>query len=601
MSNVPVIPSDVGLNANYNAIQTAMAGIPWIEESYSRAYRVKELRDNQAYYIPKVYNSKREYISLEPDDEVTGFSFIDVVGDEEFSSYNQGLDSYIVQQEVELIVFANIEQINNQEDYIFGQELQADVIKALTFGPCQGKIENINRIVSGLEDVWNRYTYSQFDPKFYVENFVTFKVNMTLYSNYRCLRTYENDFIVNPCGDYTVQGNIYRNIASGNYGDLSIWEIYDGNAWVPATRIPNGTDDINIIGDNQITILENQTYYANNITLFPLLNGVGGFMFVIIGSLYYSGARNIASGDPLNPQPPSGLGSSPLIYDDSTGSLIRYGLSGDADSATLTAGSRRLLGKYTDQYKVASGSILNFNAGTSRHGDRVVFERGIYDFNQATQPDQDLSSGEYPNGEFGVIEVVNGATLKAPQEISGRQAGSNIFALSNFVLDDTSKIVYNKPFTAANPYLTTNAYELRGIVEYSLNGNQGLIRNSPLQGGSVGVDIDTYYNLVLDVSGVKSLFYDTTIIQSLTIGGTATLGLNGNTIEYDTEAFIKYLGSSNIIGDELPDSGSGVSICKNIECEDNSTLDLGGKTVNIRGVLIGEGITIINGTLNENQ
>ena len=162
MSSVPVIPSNVGLNANYNAIQTAMAGIPWIEESYSRAYRVKELRDNQTYYIPKVYNSKREYISLEPDDNVTGFSFIDVVGDEEFSSYNQGLDSYIVQQEVELIVFANIEQINNQEDYIFGQELQADVIKALTFGPCQGKIENINRIVSIIRS--GRLSYNSLDP-----------------------------------------------------------------------------------------------------------------------------------------------------------------------------------------------------------------------------------------------------------------------------------------------------------------------------------------------------------------------------------------------------------------------------------------------------
>lgn len=34
----------------------------------------------------------------------------------------------------------------------------------------------------------------------------------------------------------------YRTVSSGSWDDIAIWQVYDGNDWVPATEFPNGTN-----------------------------------------------------------------------------------------------------------------------------------------------------------------------------------------------------------------------------------------------------------------------------------------------------------------------------------------------------------------------
>lgn len=185
MVNTPVIPNAIGIDVAYNEIQELMASIDWIERSYGKAKTITEDREGSSYTLPKVYNAKREYIPLEPDDRVKAFSFLQAYNESTFSEYNPHLNTYIRSQNISVIVWANLEKISNTLDYNFEENLIQEVMSVLN------KSQNINAINSidiTIPNVWTDYSYSRFSNEFYKENFTTFKINMTITVNDRCFQ-----------------------------------------------------------------------------------------------------------------------------------------------------------------------------------------------------------------------------------------------------------------------------------------------------------------------------------------------------------------------------------------------------------------------------
>ncbi|MEE4000464.1 hypothetical protein V1T75_08935 [Tenacibaculum sp. FZY0031] len=64
--------------------------------------------------------------------------------------------------------------------------------------------------------------------------------------------------------------NDYRTIASGNWTTTSIWEVYNGVAWIPATTYPGqvaGTNDVTISNGATVTINSAISNTINSVTI----------------------------------------------------------------------------------------------------------------------------------------------------------------------------------------------------------------------------------------------------------------------------------------------------------------------------------------------
>lgn len=87
--------------------------------------------------------------------------------------------------------------------------------------------------------------------------------------------------------------NDYRSINSGNWTNISIWEVYNGTAWVVATTYPGqvvGTNNVSIEGGNSITVSSNIPNSFNSLTVGDgigatdtlLVNGTSSFNTLLI-------------------------------------------------------------------------------------------------------------------------------------------------------------------------------------------------------------------------------------------------------------------------------------------------------------------------------
>lgn len=109
-------------------------------------------------------------------------------------------------------------------------------------------------------------------------------------------------------GVWTILGNAfsqelnsYKTVNSGNFPDVTIWEIWDGSAWNPAVTKPGQTNDIYIDQTHTLILIGNEAvksvFLNAEINASEKLN-LNGFNLDVYGSLHaFSGA---APGIPAN-------------------------------------------------------------------------------------------------------------------------------------------------------------------------------------------------------------------------------------------------------------------------------------------------------------
>ncbi|GAA4277251.1 immunoglobulin domain-containing protein [Aquimarina mytili] len=82
--------------------------------------------------------------------------------------------------------------------------------------------------------------------------------------------------------------NDYRSVGSGNWTNVSIWEVYNGTAWVAATTYPGeiaGTNDVSIEGGDSITV---SSFIPNSFNSLTVGDGTGA-----TDTLLVSGTSNL--------------------------------------------------------------------------------------------------------------------------------------------------------------------------------------------------------------------------------------------------------------------------------------------------------------------
>lgn len=193
-NNVPLIVDPQGVDVYVQALQEKVAEIDWIEFSFGKAFTRKKMdEDGRTIRNPYVYDEKREYLLITPCDDVSAFSFVEIDTQEDYSNYSSFNPSWNVSQDMSLVVFANLKRIDN-EDYIFTERLKEEVLDKIR---TLGWIGSINSTVRGLEDTWTNYTYTDYNPKYFNENFSTFKVNLTAVFSRECFTG--NNFNKSTC------------------------------------------------------------------------------------------------------------------------------------------------------------------------------------------------------------------------------------------------------------------------------------------------------------------------------------------------------------------------------------------------------------------
>jgi len=189
--NVPTLSNPTGIDRIATNIQNALAQISWMEYAFGRAYKRKSQRTGEAYYAPFVYQGTREYLELDPQDDVKAFSFVEVDDSRSITNYDPILPTWNQVQTVNVVVFANLEQINNTIDEIFTEKLIEEVAVMLN---SVSSIFTIDTIEEGVLNAYSNYDYKN---EWIKENYGAFKIRCTTIAPNDCFQG--NNFQTSNC------------------------------------------------------------------------------------------------------------------------------------------------------------------------------------------------------------------------------------------------------------------------------------------------------------------------------------------------------------------------------------------------------------------
>ncbi len=189
--NVPVLSNPTGIDKIVVRIQEALAQIDWMEYSFGRAYRRKETRINESYYAPFVYSAQREYLNVEPQDDIKAYCFTEVSNSRSVREYDPLRKDWFQDQNISVVVFANLELIDNTDDSIFTEKLIEEVAYMLN---SVSQIATIDSIEEGIENAFSDYDYNNEWIKL---NYGAFKINCTVSALNDCFQG--NNFQTTNC------------------------------------------------------------------------------------------------------------------------------------------------------------------------------------------------------------------------------------------------------------------------------------------------------------------------------------------------------------------------------------------------------------------
>jgi hypothetical protein len=130
------IQAPVGIDTVIESIKDALGdNLLWLDKSFGRAWEFKEtLPDGRVIKVPKVYIGEKEYINVLPNDFLVAQSFITVDGPESWNEFNR-YEGSLKQRKLSIIFWVNLKEINPSKDYIFTEELKAEIESILKLHP----------------------------------------------------------------------------------------------------------------------------------------------------------------------------------------------------------------------------------------------------------------------------------------------------------------------------------------------------------------------------------------------------------------------------------------------------------------------------------
>jgi hypothetical protein len=157
------IDSPVGIDKIIQSLQDDFSSLPWLQKSFGRAWEFTEKQGDRVVRVPKAWQGKEsstqrgEYINMLPNDHLQSQCFIMCAGPEEWTNFVQGMVN-TKERKLKIIFWFNLEDIDANKDYIFTEELKADVEKILKLNPHVKSIDSYTD--EKAEDVFEGYINS---------------------------------------------------------------------------------------------------------------------------------------------------------------------------------------------------------------------------------------------------------------------------------------------------------------------------------------------------------------------------------------------------------------------------------------------------------
>ena len=183
-----VITDPVLLDKAIKDIQTALSSLSWLEKSFGRAFKAFRLVDERKVSYPAIFQAwKKDYYNAFPNDNIKSYSFI-FADPGEITEYNHRQQN--IERDISIILFFDLERIDNTFQYRFVEKLKEDVLIALSTLR-RGSLE-VNNITDEVEEVFNDFTISEIKSEFLKQRYGALKFDCTIsYENNNCdLNTY---------------------------------------------------------------------------------------------------------------------------------------------------------------------------------------------------------------------------------------------------------------------------------------------------------------------------------------------------------------------------------------------------------------------------
>ncbi|QDH78305.1 T9SS type A sorting domain-containing protein [Echinicola soli] len=319
---------------------------------------------------------------------------------------------------------------------------------------------------------------------------------------------------------YGQEVNAYRTITSGDYDQVAIWEIYNGNTWNTATQPPNEANDVYIDFDHEVTLTQNETVkslYLNAETGTGKKLNLNGFELALLGSLNaFSGAA---------PGSPSGTWNNiDWIGDSEESKLIFKGTSRVAvPEGAWSAFSTR--SRYTLVFAPDPGATLTVQE--SIKASRIVVASGtvIQETSGGACSTFSFNNDPAVPGAYGSLVIEDNATLESYCSESIVQRSASLPALE-VTVSDRGTLVLHGP----NPEINAANIHLLGEVRYvGASGTQGFITST-----MPGVQQPIQYHDVTFKGDAEKILPPTLILLG-NMANTGTGDINANTTSLSIE------------------------------------------------------------------
>lgn len=178
-----VIDNPVLLDKEIKNIQTALASLPWLEKSFGRALKAFRMVGDRKVSYPAIFQEwKKDYYDAFPNDNIKSYSFV-YADPSEVTEYNH--KQQIIERDISIILFFDMEKIDNTLQYRFIEKLKEDVLIALS-NLRRGSLE-VNNITDEVEEVFNDFSISEIKAEFLKTRYGALKFDCTIfYQNDNC-------------------------------------------------------------------------------------------------------------------------------------------------------------------------------------------------------------------------------------------------------------------------------------------------------------------------------------------------------------------------------------------------------------------------------
>ena len=182
---------------------------------------------------------------------------------------------------------------------------------------------------------------------------------------------------------YSQTINDYRTVASGNWTNVAIWEVYNGSTWVAATNYPGqvaGANDVTIGNGVTVTINSNITGAINSVTLGDRTGGIDNLLISNTSSLNvnqftiaYDGLLNWT----VNKTFSLPAGTAFAVQSPNPDPALQLGVDHGIFENTTACSASKILQIGSTKYATCNGgggsSVVTFNTVNNEGGNLSVF------------------------------------------------------------------------------------------------------------------------------------------------------------------------------------------------------------------------------------